>query len=157
MQLPLCCCPQAAMGIKHNLMPCCKLLSQTPGESFSSNAALPQQGCGLHPSAARMQLQRERFPAARREQELGGERRAHLHHVLELNWNRSDQFSCACSLFYQSDSLISLVIRWKIKCWHLPQIFLLWNKLPPVSHLVWGWVGLGRGLGICETKCFCSL
>jgi len=85
MQLPLCCCPQAAMGIKHDLMPRCKLLSQAPGESFSSNAALPQQGCGLHPSAARMQLQRESFTAARRGKELGGERRAQLLQMLELN------------------------------------------------------------------------
>lgn len=68
-----------------------------------------------------------------------------------------NQFSCAYFLFYQSDSLVSLVLRWKIMCWHLSRIFLLWDKLPPVSHLVWGWVGQQKGLGICKTKCFCSL
>lgn len=87
-QLPLCCYPHPAVGLKHD----CKLLSpRVLRQRRCSSDAVP------HPSATGMQLQQKNSTqAATGGKELG--RRADLHRLFYLKQTRADQSSKPCCL-----------------------------------------------------------
>lgn len=133
-QLPLCCYPHPAMGLKHD----CKFLSPR---------ALRQHRCSSgavqHPSATGMRLQHKSpIKAVTRGQEL--RRRADLHQVFHLNQTRTDQSSKPCLLaaFCSNKAMLS-------SAWSADQSAGIFprNSCAGTSCLqcpVWSWAKCGR-------------